>query len=172
MARSVPAKERAQVRQDVPAVAHPVSPGPMRLTVICAAILAALIVATSAYFFSNLRDHVLTENRRQLENTASLLAQQIGHLFDAVRSVHAEVVTLVSSETPLHGEFLRQLTGYEVHLKLRDKIAGMPYVGSLALFDAQGDLVNFSTRWPLPSVNVADHQFFQTLKSDAGAVTF
>src|SRR5690606_2497922 len=101
-------------------------------------------------------DHVLAENRRQLDNTASLLAQQTGHLFDAVRSVHAEVAMLVASESSLYGESSGELNGYLVHMKLRDKIAGMPYVGSLALFDAQGDLVNFSKQWPLPSVNVSD----------------
>ena len=53
----------------------------------------------------------------------------------------------------------------DVHLKLRDKAVGVPFVDSLAIFNARGKLINFSRHWPSPDLNVADQDFFKALKN-------
>ena len=49
---------------------------------------------------------------------------------------------------------------------LKTKIAALSYVGAVNLFDAEGALINSSTAWPVPAVNVADRAYFKTFKSD------
>jgi len=62
--------------------------------------------------------------------------------------------------------YQRLMSGREVHLLLKDKAAGMPQVGSLSLFNADGKLFNFSRFWPIPDIAVTDRDFFRALKSD------
>jgi diguanylate cyclase (GGDEF)-like protein/PAS domain S-box-containing protein len=61
---------------------------------------------------------------------------------------------------------------YDVHLKLRDKVAGMPYIGSLTIIDARGQLINFSRQWPAPNINAADRDFFKAFQSDPSLTSF
>src|SRR5262249_54598941 len=46
------------------------------------------------------------------------------------------------------------------------KIGTLPQAESVALIDAEGNLINFSRYWPIPHANVADLDYFQALKSD------
>src|SRR5437016_2445862 len=68
--------------------------------------------------------------------------------------------------------YQRLMSGREVHLLLKDKAAGMPQVGSLSLFNADGKLFNFSRFWPIPDIAVTDRDFFKALKSDPGLKSF
>ena len=60
----------------------------------------------------------------------------------------------------------QRLARHDVHIKLRDKAAGMPFVGSLTLFNAQGKVVNFSRQWPVPVIDANDRDFFKALRDD------
>ena len=70
----------------------------------------------------------------------------------------------------LDGELL--LSRHVVYLKLRDKAAGMPYVGSLTIINAQGRLINFSRQWPTPNINAADRDFFKAFQSNPSLTSF
>jgi len=64
------------------------------------------------------------------------------------------------------------MSGHDVHLMLKDKLAGWPHIGSLTLINAKGKLFNFSRFWPLPNIDVTDREFFQALKSDPRLTSF
>ena len=51
------------------------------------------------------------------------------------------------------------------HRDLRDRIAGLSYIGSLSLHNLRGDLLNFSRTWPPPLINVADRDFFRAISA-------
>ena len=48
---------------------------------------------------------------------------------------------------------------------LRAKLAALPHVGALNLFNAKGWLINTSQMWPVGDVNIADRRYFQEFTS-------
>jgi methyl-accepting chemotaxis protein len=69
-------------------------------------------------------------------------------------------------------DYERQMSGYNVHLMLKDKVSGWPHIGSITLINSQGKLFNFSRSWPLPDIDVTDREFYHALKSNAQMTSF
>ncbi|HEY6024762.1 MAG TPA: EAL domain-containing protein [Pseudolabrys sp.] len=165
----------AQVARVQNATATSPSPffDPARLIVVCATTLALLVVGSATLITYNLRHRALAENEQALLNSSLIIAKQIKQTFDAVENVqkgfYEDLLRLpaISEETIESG-----LSRHEVHLKLRDKAGGMPYVGSLAIFNTRGKLINFSRHWPIPDANVADTEYFETLKRNPGLTSY
>jgi hypothetical protein len=63
------------------------------------------------------------------------------------------------------------MSGIDVHRMLRTKLSSLPYVGGINLFDSEGKLLNSSETWPVPAIDIADRQHFQTLQADNGPAT-
>ncbi|RZI39602.1 diguanylate cyclase, partial [Herbaspirillum sp. HC18] len=64
------------------------------------------------------------------------------------------------------GDYRKHLSGEDGHRMLRSKIDALPYMGGVNIIDADGNLINSSTAWPAPKVNVADRAYFRTFKYD------
>lgn len=163
--QAVPAPTIAERGQS--AAAQIISRGPVRLTIICAAVLAALVVVAAVYVLTNLRERILAENERQLANTSLILAKHVEHMFDNLEVVQKDLIDEFNKFWIGSREYFeRNLTGYDAHSSLKDKNLGMPYVGSLSFFNPQGKLVNFSRQWPVPEIDVSDRDFFQAFLSE------
>jgi len=147
--------------------------GPIRLTVVCAVLLSIVVVSGSSYFLFQLHNRIRTVNERDLSNIALVLAKQIEQFFTTVESVQAglikDIPALAIIDTA-NGE--RLLSRHDVYLKLRDKAAGMPYVGSLTIINAQGRLINFSRQWPIPNINAADRDFLKAFRANPSLTSF
>ena len=139
--------------------------GPIRLTIICAVTLSAVIATGTGFFLSTLHSRVLIENQRELANTALILARHIESVFNAVETVQTGILEQIAEFGGTDGPN-RQMASHEVHLKLRDRAAGMPFVGSLTIFNARGKVVNFSRQWPVPAIDVTDRDFFKAFQND------
>lgn len=140
---------------------------PIRLTVVCGVLLSLIVAGVTALFLIDLRKRTMAENERTLLNTALMVARQIEHIFATVENVQSEIV----SDIAAFGFFnwddgSEKLPDHSLHLKLRDKAAGMPFVGSLTVVDAQGRMVNFSRQWPVPAIDVSDRDFFKAFLLD------
>jgi len=48
---------------------------------------------------------------------------------------------------------------------LKSKLSALAYVGGINIFDADGALINASSVWPVPPVNVADRPYFKAFKT-------
>ena len=145
--------------------------GPIRLTIICAVALSAVIATGTGLFLSTLHSRVMVENQRELANTALILARQIESVFSAVETVQNGILEQISEFGGTDWPD-RQMSSHEMHLKLRDRAAGMPFVGSLTIFDARGKVVNFSRQWPVPAIDVTDRDFFKAFQNDPNLVSF
>ena len=146
---SAPAAQHATA-PSVPAASSSKSSGPIRLIVICAALLSVAIATGTGVFLSSLRNHVLSENERNLSNTALILAKQFEHIFTTLERVQKRIIDQTAAFGIIDAaDRERQLSQYDFHLKLRDNAAGMHYVGSLTLINAEGRLINFSRQWPI-----------------------
>jgi len=139
----------------------------------CAVLLSIVVVSGSSYFLFQLHNRIRTVNERDLSNIALVLAKQIEQFFTTVESVQAglikDIPALAIIDTA-NGE--RLLSRHDVYLKLRDKAAGMPYVGFLTIINAQGRLINFSRQWPIPNINAADRDFLKAFRANPSLTSF
>ena len=70
--------------------------GPIRLTIICAVSLSAVIATGTGFFLSTLHSRALVENQRELANTALILARQIESVFNAVETVQSGILDQIA----------------------------------------------------------------------------
>src|SRR5262249_5732014 len=111
---------------------------PVRAIIACAVMVSAAIAIGTSFFIAALHHRVLAESKRELANTALILAKQIQGVFSALGEVQADFLQQTEGLEALAGDHQEQLAGKAMHLKLRDKAIGMPFVGSLTLVNRQG----------------------------------
>ena len=146
---------------------------PTRLAILCALALSAVVAAGTGLLLSTLHGRALVDNQRELANTALILARHIASVLNAVETVqHGILEQLPELGSNAEAAAERAIARHEVHLKLRDKAAGMPFVGSLTIVNAQGKVVNFSRQWPVPAIDVTDRDFFRAFQADPQLATF
>ena len=140
---------------------------PIRYLVLCGLTLIAAIVAGTAIMAVNLRDRALFENERELKNTALILAEQIDRVLLGIDLVQSGVIEKIQALGIASSEdFARRMSGEDVHLMLKTSVSGSAQAYAMSLINADGHLINFSLSWPVPSIDVADREFFNALKSD------
>ncbi|MBR0931381.1 MULTISPECIES: bifunctional diguanylate cyclase/phosphodiesterase [Bradyrhizobium] len=141
--------------------------GPIRWLVVGGTLLIAAIAVGSVLMAQNFRERALRNAGRELENTVLLLAhhfdQQLQDFAVIQRDFvdHARTIGIASV-----ADFRTRLSGQGVHQMLRSKIDALPYIGGVNIIDADGNLINSSTAWPVPKVNMADRAYFRTFKYD------
>ncbi|MBR0700566.1 EAL domain-containing protein [Bradyrhizobium diazoefficiens] len=141
--------------------------GPIRWLVVGGTLLIAAIAVGSVLMAQNFRERALRNAGRELENTVLLLAhhfdQQLQDFAVIQRDFvdHARTIGIASV-----ADFRTRLSGQGVHQMLRSKIEALPYIGGVNIIDADGNLINSSTAWPVPKVNMADRAYFRTFKYD------
>ena len=143
------------------------------LIVVCAVTLVIIAVGSAGLIAFNLHTRVLSENERALTNSARIIAKQIEQAFAAAEAVQKRLADDIANTPGINRKTFDQLFGsYDVHLKLIDKAAGVPYVGGLVIYDADGNLINLSRQWPRPEINIADRDYFNIAKLDQTSTPF
>ena len=149
------------------------STGAVRLIISCAVLLAVAIAGGTAIFLSGSRGRLLHENERELTSTALVLSTQIESFLNAVEKVQKAVLDHIVDLGSRDSEALEaNLSRYDMHLKLRDQAAGMPFIGSLTIVNTKGKVINFSRQWPVPDIDVTDRDFFKAFQSDPKLTAF
>ena len=119
------------------------------------------------------RQSVIDDAVREMRNDALMLAEEQDRLLQAVDVVQIgliEHMRQIGIDSPQ--AFEQRMTSREVYQNLRDRIAGLSYVGALSLSDQHGDLLNFSRAWPPPSFKDTDRDFFHELTLAGAPPTF
>src|SRR6266853_3578803 len=141
---------------------------PITLLIVCAVVLIAAIAAGTSVLIFHFRARALTDGERELSNTALILAEQTERSLQSLELVQTSVIERMQTfgiASP--EEFDRRMSGQDIHMMLKDKVSGFPQVESVALFNADGKLINFSRAWPIPALSLADRDHYKALKSDA-----
>jgi hypothetical protein len=103
---------------------------PVRLIVASAILLSACAAIGTGLYLVDLRNRAIADQERSLANTALIVAKQIEHIFTTVESVQGDIIArAVDAGKAGQDSFERQLASFDNYVKLRDKAAGMPYVG-------------------------------------------
>ncbi|WBL75415.1 EAL domain-containing protein [Bradyrhizobium xenonodulans] len=141
--------------------------GPVRWLVAGGTLLIAAIAIGSVLMAQNFRERALRNSGRELENTVLLLAHHFDQQLQDFAVIQKDFVDYARSSGVASAEdFRRRLSGQDIHRMLRSKIEALPYIGGVNVIDADGNLINSSTAWPAPKVNVADRAYFRTFKYD------
>jgi diguanylate cyclase (GGDEF)-like protein len=147
-----------------------VSGNPIRWLVLGGILLIAAITIGTTVMVGNFRERALNNSKRELENTVLLLARHFDQQLEDFGAIQEDLAGYVQSSGIDDSEhYRRRMSSPDIHLMLKSKIGALSYVGAVNLFDADGVLINSSSLWPVPAINVADRDYFKTFKSDPNA---
>ncbi|WP_433995917.1 bifunctional diguanylate cyclase/phosphodiesterase [Bradyrhizobium genosp. L] len=140
--------------------------GAVQWLVLSAALLVLAITLGIGYLALQFRERTLEASERELNNTALLLSRHFDQQLSDLQHVHDDIVSyLQGGQIETAEQFERSMSLLSAHEMLRTRLAALPHVGGLNLFNAKGWLINSSEMWPVPDVNVADRRYFQEFTS-------
>ncbi|HEV2153771.1 bifunctional diguanylate cyclase/phosphodiesterase [Bradyrhizobium sp.] len=144
--------------------------GPIRWLVVGGTLLIAAIAVGAVLMAQNFRERALRNSGRELENTVLMLAHHFDQQLQDFAVIQKDFVDHVhATGIASPDDYRKRLSGQDIHRLLRSKIEALPYMGGVNVIDADGNVINSSTAWPAPKVNVADRAYFRTFRYDPNA---
>jgi diguanylate cyclase (GGDEF)-like protein len=140
--------------------------GAIQWLILCAAGLVIAIALGTAYFAEQFRARALEVAERELNNTALLLSRHFDQQLGDLQHVHDDVVRYMQAGwVDSAEEFEQKMSTFGAHEMLRAKLAALPHLGGLSLYNAKGRLINSSQVWPVPDASIADRRYFKEFTS-------
>jgi len=140
---------------------------PLNWLILGGVFLIASIVVGTTFTVISFRQRALNNSERELENTVLLLARHFDRELNNFETVQKEIVRRIQMTGVASPEaFKRQMSGVEVHKALQAEIAVAPDVSGINVFDANGELINSSQSWPIPTISIADRTYFKDFSAD------
>jgi diguanylate cyclase (GGDEF)-like protein/PAS domain S-box-containing protein len=147
--------------------AEPIRRGPVLWLTLCGGLLVAAIFAGTTMMVDEFRERAIVNSERELENAVRLLTRHFDQQFEDTEIIAADLIAQMKiSEIDSPEAFRAKMSTPEAHEMLKSKVSVLSYVGDVAIFDADGELINSSATRPLPSINVASRAYFKAFKSD------
>jgi diguanylate cyclase (GGDEF)-like protein len=140
--------------------------GAIQWLVLCGAALVIAIALGTGYLALQFRERALEVSERELTNSALLLSRHFDQQLADLQHVHDDVVAhMQAGRVDTADSFERQMSTLAAHEMLRAKLAALPHVGGLNLFNAKGQLVNSSEMWPVADASISDRRYFRAFIS-------
>jgi hypothetical protein len=142
--------------------------GPVLWLILCGVILVAAIIIGTVAMVGEFRERALNNGTRELENTVLLLTRHFDQQFEDSEIIATDMVSKMEFLGDASPEnFKSRMATFDAHLMLKSKVSVLSYIGDVNIFDADGQLINSSSGWPVPdNINIADRAYFKTFKSD------
>ena len=123
------------------------------------------ILSATTFMINNLRERALSSSMRELENTVLLLSRHFDQQFAEFSDAQARLVRRLSvADISSPEEFTRRMSTSDIHQLLASEISSAFDNNDVFLFNADGDVVNTSQAGPLPTVNIAQRDYFRAFK--------
>jgi len=146
--------------------------GAIQWLILSAGTLVLAIMLGTFYFAMQYRERALEVAERGLNNTALLLSRHFDQQLSDLQHVNEDVVAGMYAEgIDTSDEFQQRMSSLSAHEMLRSKLAALPHVGALNLWDAKGWLINSSEMWPVPDLSIADRSISRTSSRDGRCPT-
>jgi len=140
--------------------------GAIQWLVLCAAALVLAITLGTGYLALQFRQRALEVAERELSNTALLLSRHFDQQLGDLQHVQDDVVAYVQAGSiDTADQFEKAMSLLSTHELLRSRLATLPHVGALNLFNTKGWLINSSEMWPVPDVNISNRRYFAEFTS-------
>ena len=147
------------------------SPVSKRLIAAGVAFLLAMVAAASIAVW-NMRVVALEDARQNDAKLGLAIAEQTARSVQAVDLILLQLRAQITQRAiPSAAAFRTDLQIQAVQQQLSQLQHSLPQSDAFSIVDAQGQLVNFSRRWPVPHIDVSDRGYFQYLRNhdDLGA---
>ncbi len=149
------------------------SPRARHLLVAGGLLTGLVLAAAMTWYVVTSRQTVIDDAVREMRNDALMLAEDEDRLLQAVDVMQLRLIDYMRGIGVASPEQLAQLmTSQAVQQNLRDRIADLPYIATLLLFDRHGQLLNFSRSWPPPPINGSDRDFIREITAAGTPPTF
>src|SRR3954469_3934683 len=140
--------------------------GAIQWLIIGGAALVIAIALGTGYLALQYRERALEVSERELTNSALLLSRHFDQQLGDLQHVHDDVVAYMQTAGMDTAEsFERQMSTLAAHEMLRTKLAALPHVGGLHLFNVKGQLINSSEMWPVPDISIGHRGYFRKFTS-------
>ncbi|MFK4490854.1 EAL domain-containing protein [Bradyrhizobium sp. USDA 336] len=144
--------------------------GPVLWLTLCGVFLVAGIFIATAVAIGEFRERTLANRERELENTVKLIARHFDQQFEDSEVVAADLIGQMNlPEITSPATFRERMSGPAANQMLRGNISSVSYLGDIAIYDAEGDLINWSRAQPLPKINISARAYFQSFKFNPAA---
>ena len=146
---------------------------PVRLIIYFGFLLVVAIATAGGFAISELRSNVLANSERQMQNVVSVLAEHVERTLEALALTQFRFVQEMQAlRIPSGDEFDRQMSSYDVHALLNERIANLRPVHALMLANARGQLINGSRDWPNPGEDLAGEEYFKAFQSNPALTSY
>ncbi len=146
---------------------------PIRLIVVGWLLLISAIIATTAVLVINLHDRTIAEAGRELRNLALVLGEQTNRSLQSIELAETNIIDRLRLVHATDVEDFRRIASSSVADATLKSIANnSPQLYELMLIDAYGSAINSSRVLPLVDSEVADQDYFRTLKADPTLTSF
>ncbi|NUR10950.1 MAG: EAL domain-containing protein, partial [Bradyrhizobium sp.] len=140
---------------------------PVLWLTLCGVLLVAGIFAVTAMAVGEFRERTLANRERELANTVRLIARHFDQQFEDSDVVGADLIGQMNlTEITSPAMFRERMSGAATNQMLRSKTSSVSYLGDIAIYDADGELINWSRAQSLPKINVSSRAYFQTFKTN------
>jgi diguanylate cyclase (GGDEF)-like protein/PAS domain S-box-containing protein len=140
---------------------------PLNWLIFGGVLLIGSVVIGTALIVLDFREGALKNSERELENTVLLLARHFDRELHDFEAVQRDLVRRIErSGVASPDGFRRQMSGEEFHANLQGVADAVSDVAGINVFDAEGQLINSSQFWPVPSINIADASYFREFAAD------
>src|SRR5690242_11432856 len=140
---------------------------PIAWLVGCGCVLVAAIVLGTVVMSDEFRERAIANNERELQNAVLLLTRHFDQQFEDTEIIGADIVGQMKiSEMASPEDFRIRMSSAEAHRMLSSKVSVLSYVGDVLIFDADGQLINSSGTWPVPSANISERPYFQEFRNN------
>ena len=140
---------------------------PVLWLTLCGVLLVAGIFAVTAMAVGEFRERTLANRERELENAVQLIARHFDQQFEDSDVVAADLIMQMElAEIASPAMFRERMSGPAANQMLRNKISSISHLGDIAIYDADGELINWSRTQPLPRINISSRAYFQAFKTN------
>ncbi|WP_433995332.1 EAL domain-containing protein [Bradyrhizobium betae] len=141
--------------------------GPVLWLTLSGMLLVAGIFTVTAMAIGEFRERTLANRERELENTVQLIARHFDQQFQDSDVVAADLIGQMKlPEITSAAMFRERMSGPAANEMLRGKISAVSYLGDIVIYDADGEIINWSRSQPLPKINISTRAYFQAFKSN------
>ncbi|HZR90318.1 MAG TPA: EAL domain-containing protein [Bradyrhizobium sp.] len=144
--------------------------GPVAWLTLCGTLLVIAIFVGTIIVVDEFRERAIHNAERELQNTVMLLTRHFDQQFEDSEAVASELISqmqITGASTP--EAFREQMSTVDAHLMLRSKVSALSYIGDVAIFDADGHLLNWSRPDPISDISIAERGYFKEFKSNPNA---
>lgn len=143
------------------------------LITVFALLASATIMMGATLSILTTRAVAISSSESDLQRLADVLGDQVEHSFMSVEASQKLIVDKLFEHDIVTKTRLLSISSNPVwHKKLAAQVATDLSLDAMAIVDDDGNTVAASRKWPAPTINIADRDYFRAIKDDSSLFEF